>query len=185
MTIIRLLVTFIAISIVIVQTLKPDHSWLIKRRLWQMLMLIFITVFFVLKQWLSQLEVSFERKMLSSLQLRFQIWNIYFFRSFQKFKWWIVVKMLSRLFWELRKVFLNIKRRICNVLKIFSLAVKEVFIGARFFSICRCLQYLLKIHLYISMLSKLTLICLGLCLVDWPRCFAYFGSSSHFLNTFQ
>jgi hypothetical protein len=124
--------------------------------------------------------------MLSSLQLRFQIWNIYFFRSFQKFKRWIIVKMmLSCLFWELRKVFLNIKRRIRNVLKVFSLAVKEVFICARFFSICCCLQYLLKIHLYISMLSKLTLICLGLCLVDWPRCFAYFGSSSHFLNTFQ
>ena len=182
MTIIRL-ITFIANSIVIVQTLKPDHSWLIKGSLWYTI--LFITVFFVLKQGLAQLEVPLEGKMLSSLQFCFQIGNIYFFRSFQMFKRWIVNQMPSSLFWELWKVFLNIKRWVGYVLKVFSLTVKEVFICAGFFTISCSLQYLLKIHLYISVLSNLTLICLRLCLGCGPCCLAYFGGSSHFLNAFQ
>ena len=93
--------------------------------------------------------------------------------------------MPSSLIWEVRKVFLDIKRWVGNVLKVFSLAVKEVFICTRFFSVCCCFQYLLKIHLYISILSYLTLICLRLCLGIGPSSLAYFGGCSHFLNAFQ
>jgi hypothetical protein len=93
--------------------------------------------------------------------------------------------MPSCLLWELWKVFLNIKRWIGYVLEVFSLTVKEVFICTRFFAICCSLQYLLKIHLYISVLSNLALICFWLCLCVGPCSLSYFGGSSHFLNAFQ
>ena len=82
---------------------------------------------------------------------------------------------------------MHIKGGAGDILKVFSLAVKEVFICARLFPVSCRLQYLLKIHLNISilMLPSLTLYCLWLSLGIRPSSLACFSGCSHLLNALQ
>lgn len=177
---------FIAHFIIVAQTtLEPNYPWLIECSLSRLM--IFISVLFVLKQGKGHLNITFERKVLSSIKLGLEIGNVNLFRSFQKFERLVIVQMFPGLLWEVRKVLLHIERRISDVFEIFSLAEKEVFICARLIPVCCCFQYLLEIHFNVSILvlPNLTLVSFWLCLWSLPCRFANFCCSCHFLNAFQ